>query len=195
VVETLLPPSAEFSRSPQGDERGSNVFEFAAFDTTAGNSYTWSFFEINPDGALVSVGQSDDPNVRLILSSRNGGLFRACLVVTDTEGCESNFCENFEAGIEKYFFMPNAFTPDGDGINDLFFAVKAGYEDYTFVMSIFDRNGGLVFHTRDPDEKWNGSLDGGNHFVQSGLYTWRVEMIPQNSAGSEVLQGHVMVLR
>lgn len=195
VVETLLPPRAEFSRTYAGNDRGSEVFELAAFDTTAGNNFFWTFFEIKEGGAQVSLGQSNDADVSLVLRGRNGGRYRACLRVTNAAGCEAQFCENFEVTIEKYFYMPNAFTPDGDGINDLFFPITAGYEDYTFLMSVYDRNGGLVFRTLDPNHKWNGSLQGGSHFVQSGLYMWRVEMIPRNSAGSEVRQGHVVVIR
>ena len=195
MVETLLPPRAEFSRTYAGNERGSEVFEFAAFDTTAGNSYSWTFVEIKEGGNQVSVGQSNNPDARLVLRGRYGGLFRACLTVVNADGCETQLCENFEVTIEKYFYMPNAFTPDGDGINDLFFPVTAGFEDYTFDMSVFDRNGSLIFRTDNPDEKWNGSHNGGNHYVKAGVYTWRVEMIPRSSAGSEVWQGHVTVIR
>lgn len=195
VVETLLPPRAAFSRTEAGMELGSAVFEFAALDTAVGNSYAWQFLEIGPGGQSLPMGQSAHPQPRLVLRGRNGGAFRACLEVTNAEGCASIACEDFDAIVERHFFMPNAFTPDGDGINDLFYPVLTGYEDYTFAMTVYDRYGSQVFRTLDPDEKWNGSMNGGSHYVEAGVYLWRVEMIPKNSADSEVRQGHVTVIR
>lgn len=194
-VELLPAPSAEFDRVYIGNVRGSDVFGFSAFDTLSGRQYRWEFFDIGRDGGPLRFAQADGPDVELELRGRNGGLFRACLEVTSGVGCTASSCTDFEVTSDRYFFMPNAFSPDGDGINDLFFPVMRGYEDYTFDFRIYDRNGSLVFHTDKPEEKWNGALKGGTHYVGTGIYTWRVEMIPRSSAGSVVKQGHVTMIR
>lgn len=194
-AELLPAPGAEFERFYIGNVRGSDVFGFSVFNPLPGRVYRWEFFDIGNDGGPVRFAQAEGPEVQLELRGRNGGIFRACLEVTSAEGCTSSTCIAFEVTSEQYFFMPNAFSPDGDGINDLFFPVIRGYDDYTFDFRIYDRNGALVFRTDNPEEKWNGSLKGGTHYVGTGIYTWRVEMNPRGSAGSVVKQGHVTLLR
>ncbi len=194
-VELLPAPVAEFERFFIGNVRGSDVFGFSVFNPLPDRMYLWEFFDIGNDGGPMRFAEAEGPEVQLALRGRNGGLFRGCLEVISAEGCTSTTCADFELIPEQYFFMPNAFSPDGDGINDLFFPVMRGYEDYTFDFRIYDRNGSLVFSTDNPEKKWNGSLNGGTHYVGTGIYTWRVEMNPRSSAGSVVKQGHVTLLR
>ena len=69
------------------------------------------------------------------------------------------------------FFLPNAFTPDGDGLNDLF---KPEIDNYlSYEMLIFDRNGELVFETNDPYVGWNGSFQNNDYFCPAGVYAVR----------------------
>lgn len=66
-------------------------------------------------------------------------------------------------------YIPNAFSPNNDGINDeliIGFANQSLIEDYS--LSIYDRWGGLVFNTRDPLNSWDGSFNGRN--AASGNY-------------------------
>lgn len=68
-------------------------------------------------------------------------------------------------------FVPTAFTPNDDGLNDLFGILA---EDMTqFNLKIFDRWGGLIFQTDSPDEFWNGRIAGGKMAPQ-GVYVWLV---------------------
>lgn len=52
------------------------------------------------------------------------------------------------------FFAPNAFTPDGDGTNDVFLPQVIGAKEYD--LTVFDRWGGVVFHTTDKTQGWSG---------------------------------------
>jgi len=67
----------------------------------------------------------------------------------------------------------NAFTPDGDGVNDTW-----GVPDIRFYRSarvqVFDRSGVRVFYTEDPDQVWNGSYGGKE--LPTGAYTWVLEV-------------------
>src|SRR5690606_21083899 len=69
---------------------------------------------------------------------------------------------NFTAS-KCQLYVPNAFTPNGDNINERF-TVKYSNDCnlFDFDMKIFDRWGRLVFHTTNPDqnEAWDGSFDG-----------------------------------
>lgn len=67
------------------------------------------------------------------------------------------------------FYAPNAFTPDGDGLNDEFKPKVTAARTYDF--SIYDRWGHVLFHTNDTEEGWNGTyLNQGDQIVQTGVY-------------------------
>ncbi len=69
-------------------------------------------------------------------------------------------------------YIPTSFTPNGDGINDLFGVEGANVVD--FEMWIFDRWGKQVFHSIDPEQKWNGSHQGGDHHNQTTTYNYLI---------------------
>lgn len=70
-------------------------------------------------------------------------------------------------------FIPNAFTPDDDGVNDLFLVQGNGVA--YFEISIYDRWGGLVFQSNDIEMPWNGGVHGSEYYVQDGIYSYVVD--------------------
>lgn len=73
-----------------------------------------------------------------------------------------------------HIYFPNAFTPDGDGINDVFGPVGHYIED--FEMTIFDRWGNEVFTTRDMTVPWDGRVRGANRAV-NGVYVYKYKAV------------------
>lgn len=88
-------------------------------------------------------------------------------------------------------YVPNAFTPDNDGINDVFFASGEGITG--FEMRIVDRWGNLVFESNDISQVWDGSFQGGSHYVQNDVYIWTIWY--EAPAGRVKLEGHVTLVR
>lgn len=72
-------------------------------------------------------------------------------------------------------FVPNAFTPNGDGVNDTFFAI--GTEVRDFEMWIFNRWGEQMFYTDDISRHWTGNHDGGDYYVKDEVYTYRIKAV------------------
>ena len=70
------------------------------------------------------------------------------------------------------FFVPSAFTPNGDGLNDLFY-VKANFEPRNYELSVFNRNGDLLFITRDINTGWDGTLHGKT--LAHGMYVYIIK--------------------
>lgn len=71
-------------------------------------------------------------------------------------------------------FVPNIFTPDMDGINEVFIpVVNCEVEDYVF--AIFNRWGEKIFHTNEPGVGWNGAGPDRSHFVQNDVYLWQLQ--------------------
>jgi len=117
------------------------------------------------------------------------GLEKGSYVVslTDSNGCMiSDTAElfDFEIGCEPYLYIPNAFSPNGDGVNDVF-KVSTHNVSY-FKMQIFNRWGELIFKSNDPDIGWDGRYNG--DLCQSGVYTLIIEYSALNSSHSQNLQ-------
>ena len=90
--------------------------------------------------------------------------------------------------------VPNCFTPEGDGINDLFGPVIKG-ELLDFELYIFDRWGELIFSTLEQATLWDGRYKG--EPVQDGVYVWTINYRAFEGGGirKNRLIGHVTVLR
>jgi gliding motility-associated-like protein len=71
-------------------------------------------------------------------------------------------------------YVPNAFTPDGDGVND-YFSVRTARDMAYFEIRIFDRIGQEVFFSNDVDFRWSGNIDGGGYFGQSEIYAYKIQ--------------------
>ena len=94
-----------------------------------------------------------------------------------------------EADADK-FFIPSAFTPNGDGLNDLF-QVQANFVPRSFEMSILTRSGDLVFQSRDMDISWDGQLHG--HTLPSGVYVYIIKYTDREG-NLQKTQGQVLLL-
>ena len=77
-------------------------------------------------------------------------------------------------------WIPNAFTPNGDGINDVF-KIETINKIQEFRMLIFNRWGQLIFESNNPHKGWDGKCDGTT--VQEGVYCWKMEYIWSDSFG------------
>ncbi|MBN2745787.1 MAG: gliding motility-associated C-terminal domain-containing protein [Bacteroidales bacterium] len=151
----LLPtPIAEIISSDDTVCKGSP----ATLTASQGDVYLWSTGETTP-----SILAYPRENGRYSVSV---GLLGSQSVCSDTA--------YFTLFVERCnkFFVPSAFTPNGDGLNDKFGVngVFSNVENFSFL--IYDRWGNLVFSTTNPNEWWDGNL-GGNALI-AGVYTFKV---------------------
>lgn len=91
-------------------------------------------------------------------------------------------------------FIPNSFTPNADGLNDVF-SPAGNYESIVdFYMAIYNRWGQLIFETRDKNRGWDGIID--NDTVQLGVYIYKIDYRSYCSPDRTINQvGHVVVIR
>jgi gliding motility-associated-like protein len=98
----------------------------------------------------------------------------------------------------QYFYIPNAFTPDGDGRNDVFKPVltNPAFTIYSLQFTIYDRWGGEVFTSHDIGQGWDGTKNGKP--CPEGAYVYRitfnVEGIP-GAEGEQTIVGTVVIVR
>jgi gliding motility-associated-like protein len=103
------------------------------------------------------------------------GDFWAVLKVENTFGCLDK--DSLKIKIEPYFslFIPNAFSPDGDGINDYFGPVGGGITQFAF--RVFNRWGELIFESDSIEKQWDGTLDGGRKIAKQDVYAFTLSVV------------------
>ncbi len=98
------------------------------------------------------------------------GDYYAQLTITNPLGCRDSAYTLVEGPVMVY--IPNAFTPNNDGINDGFQVVIS--DVVYFEINIFNKWGEEIFYSTDPDEIWMGNVKGGEHYAPNGLYNYRL---------------------
>ncbi len=108
-----------------------------------------------------STGE-DTPSIRISKSGNYQTLIK------DINGCIFHDTINIDYGPQ--IFVPNVFTPNYDGLNDGFqaYSIVANLDLYT--LKVFDRWGGLKFHTNIQDASWNGEFKG--EICNKGVYVY-----------------------
>jgi len=193
--------------------QGSAVALTSLYDITSYTDVRWSIpdpghavagkdslFVSNADGcsdtAVVVIKENPTVNTIIDTSLCTGGSIEGYTIpgsYTDVfhsvNGCDSIRILNINA---CDIFFPNAFTPDGDGKNDLFKALNA-INLQGFRLVIYNRWGQLVFETRDPYKGWNGAVNGKAAAV--GTYVWYCEYTKRGSSRPGKLKGAIFLIR
>ncbi|HXB41665.1 MAG TPA: PKD domain-containing protein [Bacteroidia bacterium] len=94
--------------------------------------------------------------------------------VSNTWGCKDSITKPVEVKPNYTFYIPNAFTPDGDNLNDGFKGTGIGIDNTTYSLMIFDRWGNLIFTANDIDKAWDGRIKKDGDIVQEDVYVWKV---------------------
>lgn len=126
-----------------------NNFPIAFHDRSIG-AVGWSWDFGTPD--ITSTATNP------VVTFPDPGYYTVRLAIVDTLGCVDTLIKPLVVAPEFNLYLPSAFTPDGDGLNDVFAVSGTGIVN--FRLRIFDRWGHLVFETEDPAQGWDGSIDG-----------------------------------
>lgn len=144
-----------------------------------GARYTW--FLPNGDSLVSNI------LIRNQVWMSDSGSYR---LRVDRGACSSELIEIPVQVNDFTFYFPTAFTPNGDGKNEAFFPVTSYRGDYD--LRIFDRWGIRIFFTKNPQDKWDGSIQG--EPAQPGAYSYVLTY--EGCRGSqEVVYGTVFLLR
>jgi gliding motility-associated-like protein len=105
------------------------------------------------------------------------GWFEVEHVVINTYDCPDTSRAMVRINPETLVFIPTAFTPNGDGENELFRGTAVGIKEYELI--IFNRWGEVMFQSTDPTEGWDGNHPNGKEAIE-GVYAWSVYAKGQN---------------
>lgn len=113
-------------------------------------------------------------------------------VVKNEYGCADTIFEILKVKPSFVVYIPNTFTPNGDGLNDGFFAKGVGINE--FKLMIFDRWGHKIFETNDINEAWDGTMKGSSEPIKQDVYVWKAYVKDVFNKNHD-LTGHVNLIK
>lgn len=185
VVEVFETPISSFVITP---EELSNTENFALFENESLNSsqYEWTIDEI-PFSYEINTSHYFESDVE-----KN---FEICLITWSENGCTDTTCRTIHYVSDLLLYVPNAFTPDNDGINDVFIPYSMGHDVTFYHFMVFDRWGELIFSTTDTQQGWIGNIHNGSYYCSPGVYSWKIDLKKSDSAELKNFNGHVNLIR
>ena len=179
-------PVAGFHAEPQPTMIPDTEINF--YDYSVGSVVEW-------DWDFAGLGFSSDEDPVWQFPSDVAGEYPVTLTVTDINGCVDSVYRIVQVNDFFSLYVPNAFTPNNDGINDVFFVHGSDINPERFKLWIYNRWGELVFYTEDIDAVWTGNFEGGEYYVQDGVYQWRIEVYSETTADRREFFGTVTAIR
>ena len=185
LIDVRESPVADFEFIP---ERPTNAFpDFTVTDRSIGaNNHRYT----------ISNGEGEDifstPLATFDYRLRDTNTLYINQIVSHPSGCQDSITKSLSLYLTNSFTAPNAFTPNGDGVNDRWQpeGLWEGASDYR--LRIWNRWGELIFATNDFDGAWDGTFEGANS--PGGGYLWDVTF--RNSQGDpEAFKGGVVLIR
>lgn len=140
-----------------------------------------------------SMGNGYDTLIRTFdYTYSDTGRYNIELLVRDFNGCRDSLIKDVYIYPELTFYIPNAFTPNGDGINAEFKPRGRYFEDKTYLFQVYNRWGQLIFETTDYEEGWDGTTN--NKPLQNGMYAWTITVIDTWGV-QHTYDGYVILIR
>ncbi len=150
--------------------------------------------EVQQKWDFAGLDSSDEEHPSYSFPNDGGGTYDVCLKVLNQYGCADSVCRPVEIQGEFILYVPNAFTPDGDGVNDKFAPVVQGADPKHYTFIIYDRWGEEIFKTHHPEKMWDGKVDGSKP-RKTAVYVWKLVTRNKYNGSEIVRQGHVTLVR
>lgn len=172
---------ASFNASPLVLETDSSEPVIFSYTGSAAVQYLWDFGDGNT---------STEANPQHFFSDT--GFYTISLIVVNELGCSDTVVSTryIEVISKPTLYIPNAFSPNGDGENDVFFIYGSGIKEFT--LRVFDRWGTFIYESQNIEQGWNGTFKG--KVMDQGVYVYYLKMVLKNLT-IENRKGSIMLLR
>jgi len=194
LVKVKPLPELSFTYSPESVIIDHGVGTLNCYtNCDPGYDIVWNFNDrYNPETTIVE----DLHDVSHVFT--HVGTYGITLAGTNEYDCRDSVTEHVRVYVPVSFVMPSGFTPNDDGLNDVFKPVFEGLEVTKYEMRIYDRAGRLVFKSYDANVGWDGR-DPNGLMMPSGVYVYKVhywtQMDDPRSNGQPVVTGSFTLIR
>ncbi len=177
TFNVYTPPTAFF----ETDTSGYQIFYPIQFDNQSSSGfYSWVFGDGDSSAQRNPLHEYTDT-----------GFVSPCVTVTDNNQCTDTYCKELEIYFLGVVDVPNAFSPNGDGMNDILYV--RGYGVETMEFKVFNRWGELVFESYDINDGWDGSYKSKAQEMEVYVYTLQARFLDGTETG--IRKGNVTLLR
>lgn len=176
-------PTANFDFTPKEVNIATGNVNFLNLSSTDALRFNWNFGNLGTSGLR-------EPSFNF----KDTGWVNVRLRATNAYGCSDTISKNLFIEPFIIYYLPNAFTPNDDGINDVF--VGKGYlgSFKSFNMQVYDRWGSVIFETNSPTEGWTGQRNNAGTLLPEGNYLYIVRY--QDYKGKEtIMKDYFKLLR
>jgi len=185
VVNDIAGPTASFTVNPPVALLGQTVY---CTDMSIGaTSWDWIF------GPSLGTSILQNP----FFSFNSEGTYTIYLTVTDAYGCTDSTSRKVSVSAPYTFYVPNAFSPNNDGVNDQFLPKGVYVDEERYNMLIFNRWGETIFETQDVNQGWDGNVNSTgieSTEVSSDTYIYIIKLYDVNGDYHEYM-GEIILVR
>lgn len=178
-------PVADFVADPSIAILPSTTFDFTN-QSIDGDHFNWTF---------DALGTSEAFDTTYTFPYEISGQYLISLFATNQFGCTDSTSMYVMVQDDIDIYIPNAFTPDGDGINDIWQVKGSGFVEQAYHAVIFNRWGEKMFETTDPEAVWTGNYNNGEWFVPDGVYHYRITIRDKENEVGHEYEGHITIVR
>jgi len=188
-IEVFEMPVADFSFNPVRPSVINTAVQFYD-ESYIPDTYHWTF---EGDSSVLFDFYEKSPD--FIFPARGDSVYQACLDILTVNGCADTICKNIKIEGFSLINIPNSFTPNGDGVNDVFIPVISDFDPDKgkYYFGVFNRWGETIFETTNYEEGWDGEVNGRE--AQQDNYVYRVVFKDSYSTDRQEIVGSVRLLR
>lgn len=150
-------------------------------------TYYWDFGDGSP-GSTAFEPEHTFPGDQ-------GGEYVITLTGYSEFGCPAQKIKYVHVFPDYTVYVPNTFTPDHNGQNEVFKPVMDGFDPQKYTLYIFNRWGDLIFESHDMEVGWDGTFAGQDFQVQDNVYVWKIIAGLKESSDTKIFVGHVALLK
>lgn len=175
-IEMLSRANLSYSISPENTTLSNPIVTFTGLTDNA-ISHSWTIETLGTIDSAVVTHRFELPGNYLIVYE-----------AITAEGCEAKRFDTVNVYEDFMMYIPSAFSPNGDGLNDVFVPVCTGFDEEDFSFQVFNRWGEMLYSTRYLEKGWDGLN------AYPGVYTWMVRGRSKKDFEYKVYKGSVMLM-
>jgi gliding motility-associated-like protein len=186
MINVIAVPQASFVFGPQPASIAAPNISFTSTSTNA-TSWLWNFDDnlYNP-----STNASTEPSPDHVYSEV--GTYCVTLLVSNQNTCFDTISDCLDIAPDYTFYIPNAFTPNNSGLNDVF--APKGENIVEFSMRIFNRWGTQIFASTDVNQGWDGKVQGKSEIAPNDVYVYIIDTKDVIGEQRQYI-GHVTIIK